>query len=247
MTRPAKESVPPSVDGPGGLFGPALAAARANFVPAVLLWIFGSAIVASYYLWPAARPVFAQVTVWRAEFGLVYPMVSTALFAGLVPYLMQGLQRGGPPQRRGATVLAYLLIFWALKGIEVEMLYRLQARMFGDSPAAATLAAKTLFDQLVYIPVWGAPTLVLGMLFAQCGFSLRRMRHHARAGWYWRLVVPLMIPNWIVWFPAVVLIYMLPTALQLPMQNIVLCFWVLIVLFLTERQNADTETTQALP
>jgi hypothetical protein len=35
--------------------------------------------------------------------------------------------------------------------------------------------------------------------------------------------------TWIVWLPAVTLIYMMPPALQLPLFNLVLCFFVLLL------------------
>lgn len=215
-----------------------LAAARANLLPGVLLWAIGSAIVAAYYLWPAARPAFDQVAAWKQALGLFYVMLSTALFAGLIPYLMQALQRGGV-RRWSVGYLAYLLLFWAIKGVEIELLYRLQAWMFGEGRDITTLLAKTGFDQFVYVACWGGPTLVMGMLLAQSGFSWRQMRRHLRAGWYRRLILPVLLPNWLVWIPAVMLIYMLPTELQLPMQNVVLCIWVLMVMFITGQQNDD--------
>ena len=49
--------------------------------------------------------------------------------------------------------------------------------------------------------------------------------------WYLRDVVPVMVSNWAVWLPAVFVIYVLPTPLQLPMQNVVLCFWSLVLVF----------------
>jgi hypothetical protein len=42
-----------------------------------------------------------------------------------------------------------------------------------------------------------------------------------------------MVANMGVWLPAVIIIYALPTPLQLPLQNIVLCFYTLIVAYQT--------------
>lgn len=213
-----------------------IAAAWANAVPAVLLWVTGSAIVAAYYLWPAARPVFDQIAAWKDSLGLLYAMISTAFFAGLVPFLMQGLQRSDT-QKWSAAYFFYMLLFWGIKGVEIDLLYRGQAWLFGEGRDWATLAQKTAVDQLVYVTLWGGPTMVLGMLLAHSDFSLERMRFHLRPGWYRRLVLPVVIPNWLVWVPAVMLIYMLPTALQLPVQNVVLCMWVLMVMFMTSEQD----------
>jgi hypothetical protein len=48
-------------------------------------------------------------------------------------------------------------------------------------------------------------------------------------------VLPILIANWGIWTPAVAIIYLLPTALQLPMQNIVLCFFTLLLATITRR------------
>jgi len=38
-----------------------------------------------------------------------------------------------------------------------------------------------------------------------------------------------MVSIWAVWLPAVVIIYSFPSPLQLPLFNIVLCFWCLLL------------------
>ncbi|MCC5840599.1 MAG: hypothetical protein JJT96_10775 [Opitutales bacterium] len=217
-----------------------LAAARANALPALILWITGAGIVAAFYFWPAAQPLFERVSEWRSSFGLLYPMVSTAIFAAIIPYFMQSLQKASAPRHWGIGYFAFLLVFWALKGIEVDVLYRFQAWLFGEGISWQILVPKVFFDQFVYVPLWAAPSLVVGMLFAHGGYSWQSLRrNHLHAGWYRRLVLPVIIPNWLVWVPAVILIYLLPTDLQLPMQNIVLCLWVLMVMFMTGQQSAE--------
>ena len=43
-------------------------------------------------------------------------------------------------------------------------------------------------------------------------------------------LLPLVVLNWMVWLPAVVVIYCLPVPLQLPIQNLVLCLFCLAML-----------------
>jgi hypothetical protein len=56
------------------------------------------------------------------------------------------------------------------------------------------------------------------------------------SGWYYRSVLPTMITNIAVWVPAVAIIYALPTALQLPLQNLVLLFFTLLLAHLNRRR-----------
>ncbi len=53
--------------------------------------------------------------------------------------------------------------------------------------------------------------------------------------WYSRRVLTPLISNLAVWLPAVTIIYSLPPALQLPMQNLVLVFFTLILAHLMRR------------
>ncbi|MEL7088826.1 MAG: Mpv17/PMP22 family protein, partial [Planctomycetota bacterium] len=111
--------------------------------------------------------------------------------------------------------------------------YRLQAVWFGQGSDPGTLAKKILVDMGVYCPVWAVPSAVFAYAWAEKGFSLTRtlapIRRLGFRGWFGRDVLPVMISNWSVWVPAVCVIYCLPLALQLPVQNLVLCFWSLLL------------------
>lgn len=209
-----------------------VAAARANLLPAVLLWALGSAIVLGYSFIPPVRSLLERVAEAKQTYGIAYSIPSMMFFAALLPFVMQVFQRG---DRRNfsRSWLAFLLIFWGLKGIEVDLLYRAQAAVFGDNNAPGTIAMKTLVDQLIYVPLWAMPTMVVPYLWARRRFDFADTRQRLRGSWYRREVLPVMISNWAVWLPAVVLIYTLPLPLQFPIQNVVVCFWGLMIMFLS--------------
>jgi hypothetical protein len=47
---------------------------------------------------------------------------------------------------------------------------------------------------------------------------------------FWRRTIPtILITNWLIWIPAVALIYSLPAALQFPLFSVVMTFFILIV------------------
>ena len=50
--------------------------------------------------------------------------------------------------------------------------------------------------------------------------------------WLWR-VPENLVSGWMVWIPAVSMIYILPASLQIPLFNIVLCFWSLVLTLIT--------------
>ena len=106
--------------------------------------------------------------------------------------------------------------------------------MFGDTPDPVTVLSKVAFDFGLYNPLWEAP-------FAVWYFQLNN-RLHARhpavtapqptgsfRAWYRRRVVPMLFTVTLIWMPPAFAIYALPTTLQLPVSNLLLCFWALIL------------------
>ncbi|MEM8737607.1 MAG: hypothetical protein AAGG38_03905 [Planctomycetota bacterium] len=172
----------------------------------------------------------------KTRWGWPFVAVSTALFGGLIPGLVQRVRDTMPwPQ------LLFFTAFWGVKGLEVDLLYRLQASVFGHGRDPATLFAKVLIDQAVYCPIWAVPSTVAAYAFAHAGFSIKRTLDPWRSGglsqWYARAVFPVILSNAGVWVPAVCVIYCLPLPLQLPMQNLVLCFWSLLLVLQVGRNR----------
>ena len=214
-------------------------AAWANRWPGAALAAFAVGLLMAYHFVPLVHDALSRVAQLKLQTGFAFSMVSTALFGGVIPWLVQRLRPG--PRNPDATVpvLLFFIVFWAIKGVEVDALYRLQAVVFGDNASLGTIFLKVLADQLVYVPLWAIPTSVVAYAWKDQGFSWSRLRQGFFVGrWYRRRVVPVLISNWAVWLPAVVVIYSLPLALQLPIQNLVLCFWSLLLVLQVRLSNS---------
>ena len=216
--------------------GGGLAAAWQVRLPAAMLWLFGVGLVAGYRGFPPLSKGLAELVALREEWGWVFPVLSTALFGGLLPSLIPRWLRASGP-RISAFDAAANTFFWGLKGVELDVLYRVQAALFGADPHGATVLMKTLVDQALYVPAFGLANVVLFRTWQTQRYAWRGAWTELRRSWYRRCVLPVLIPNWLVWIPAVALIYCLPVPLQLPIQNLVLCFWVLVLTLLTERDG----------
>ncbi len=212
-----------------------LQAARANLGPGIVLQLFAAALLAAYTWHAPTQAALERVAKFRAEVGPVFAIVSTAIFGAIIPWLVLQLRPATRGRYNGAQ-FAVLLVFWAYKGLEVSIFYALQARWFGEGTDFATIATKTFTDQFVYCPLLAVPCtwLVYGWVEHRFNFAhvAAEFRH---PGWYARCCLPLLVATWGVWVPAVAIIYLLPTALQLPMQNIVLCFFTLLIIFMSKR------------
>ena len=208
-----------------------LRSARAHLVPGLILQVLALALVWSYYRSPAANAAFSQLMEFRRRTGFGFSILSTALFGGFLPFAYLRLFRGSDGRarydwRQGAGLTA----FWAYKGIEVDVFYRVLARTLGTGHDAGTIVPKALIDQFMYCPLLAVPVMVAVYAWIDAHFDPRPVLADLRApGWYARRAFPVLISNLGVWGPAVAIIYALPTPLQLPLQNLVLCFYTLLI------------------
>jgi len=198
---------------------------KANFIPACILWLIGAFVLWAYYFWPQSRATFNAIESLKSDLGLPFLFFSTGLFGAFIPALFSHLvlRHGVFPFKR--TLI--LFIFWGLKGLEIEYFYLFQNWAFGDN-----LLLKTFIDEFIYVPLWGLTSVVLFYFFLDCDLSPSRFYHELGPNWFKHRIAKVLIPNWGVWIPAVSFIYSLPQPLQLPLQNLTLAFWVMMLAYL---------------
>src|SRR4051812_37856262 len=98
----------------------AKAAARANFVPGLILQAFALALFLAYYFHPPSHQAMEALAAFKSRWGWRYSFVSTALFGGLIPFLFLRLN----PRTRARTPFShgvFYMAFWAQKGVEVDL------------------------------------------------------------------------------------------------------------------------------
>jgi hypothetical protein len=206
--------------------------ARAHLKAGLVLQAAALALVLSYYHCAPSRAALSRLMELKLETGFAFGIVSTAVFGGLLPFLYlhhEGKARTGRPRydwRQGLGLTA----FWGYKGFEVELFYRILARTIGEGHDPGTILRKVAIDQFVYSPIFAVPMTVAAYQWADARGDVGALLSDLRAPrWYRRRAWPVLISNFGVWVPAVALIYALPTPLQLPLQNLVLCFFTLMV------------------
>jgi len=208
-------------------------AARANLVPGIFLQGLAAILLVLYFGVSSARPVFEWFAALKSEYGYFYSAIATALCGGLVPFLY--LFFTGRLDRRIGAQLAFYLGFWAWKGMEVDALYRFQGVMFGTEPSLSVIVCKVAFDQFVYTALWSSPTITVFYMWKNADFSWQKLRPQLTRELFTLKIPTVVVAAWLVWIPAVTLIYCLPMTLQLPMFNLVLCFWGLLIEVLNKK------------
>lgn len=213
-----------------------LRGARANLLPGFALQAGALALVLAYYFHDSTRAQLERLLAWRAATGYAFGIVSTVVFGALLPLLYLRMRRE-TRTRYDLRQSAALVVFWAYKGLEVDVLYRFMAFLFGHGHDAGTILLKMFADQFIYGPFFAVPGTVLAYGWIESRFATRALIADVReGGWYRRRGLGVLISSFAVWLPAVAIIYALPTPLQLPLQNLVLCFYTLIVAHVTARK-----------
>lgn len=206
-----------------------LRAVRALAVPGLVLQVFALSLVVAYYRHEPTRQVIQRLADLHEHAGVVFGIISTGLFGGLIPFLYLRT-RADTRDRFNWAGGAALIVFWAYKGLEVDLWYRFLAFAVGEAKTVGVVITKMFLDQFVYCPILAVPVTVAVYEWIEARFDGAYLAADVRRGkWYRRKVLPVLISNLGVWIPAVCIIYSLPTPLQLPLQNLVLCFFTLML------------------
>lgn len=196
-------------------------------LPGGLVLLAALALVILYYHVPSVGSALDRLGALSRSGGLPFAAGLTAVTAGLIPWLL----RMAAPSIRPAHPwkdLLHSLVWWALMGMVVSSFYRLLTVLFGDQPTPGVVAAKVLCDSTLFTMLVGSPGNAVSHLWKDLGWDLAALRRHLRPGWYRRIVVPNLLPNWVIWLPGAAIFYCLPLDLQLPVANGIGCCWALL-------------------
>ena len=127
------------------------------------------------------------------------------------------------------------MIFWGIKGVEVDIFYRFQGQWFGYANDFKTIASKTLVDQFLYSAFWAAPSITISYLWVENRFKFKQTWRAMDRNFFTVKMPTIILSNWLVWIPAVSVVYLMPADLQIPLFNLVLCFWVLLLAVLNKK------------
>ena len=211
---------------------PCLESLRKNFIPGLFLQAFAVGLILAYYFYEPVGGALDVLGALKLKYGYLYSAVSTSLCGGLLPYLVL-LYSGAIPKNMRVSHGLFYVLFWVVKGMEVDALYRAQGMIFGYDNTVAVVSVKVAVDQFLFVPLWMAPTQVLGFLFKDSDFSVGKMKQAFAEQSFFQRYLTVVLSTWMVWLPAVAVIYALPSSLQIPLFNIVLCFWCLLMSYIS--------------
>jgi len=211
------------------------AALKQNLLPGLVLQLFAVSILIIYFFVPASKPIFSWFGLLKQQYGFAYSFIATAIFGGLIPFLYLWLSKNLAPNRSISGLLVFYIIFWGLKGMEVDFFYRLQADWFGMGNEVTTIATKMAVDQFLYSALWAAPGITIVYLWMESNWSISETKKAMDREFFCVKIPTIILSNWLVWIPAVCVVYAMPNELQIPLFNLVLCFWVLLLAVLNKK------------
>jgi len=210
---------------------------KVNLVPGLILQTFAIALVVMYYKVDSVKGFCNEIAALKTNYGYLFSGLSTALFGGLLPCLFM-IYRGNIKKAFWISHGLFFCLFWFYKGMEVDFLYRMQALMFGNDSNFSTIAKKVAFDQFVYNFLYACASITLCYMWKDNGFSFKETKKKINKGTFTLTLPSVIVSTWIVWIPTTAVVYSLPSPLQVPLFNIVLCFFVLMVATLTEEESS---------
>jgi hypothetical protein len=218
-----------------------------NRVPSVILQLFAVGILLLYFLAPGLRGSFEAIGHLKATGGVWFAIVSTSIFGGLIPWMVM-VHRGRIPKGERGKQLLFFLLFWALQGAAVDWLYTRQTLWFGSGTSVKVLLTKMLVDQGPYNLIWATPNSLILYGWKNAGFSWKGFRRQNPPSRLIHRYLTIQVSAWVVWVPSVLMIYSLPPDLQIPLFNLVLCFFSLVLAFVSKdeegvKQKFDQATT----
>jgi len=202
-------------------------AARDNLFPSLLILAAAAGLVVCYYQVPAVKVWLDVVGKINAENPTLFAMLCTGFTAGFVPWCFRMAFPSLRPARPGLDLL-HSVVWWMFLGVLVRYFYALQGHLFGTDPSVEVVAKKVFVDQLGFTVFCGAPFNAISHLWKDSNWDTAKLRAAMGPGWYRRLVLPNLLPNFLVWFPGNIIFYSMPAELQLPVANCIGCFWALM-------------------
>ncbi len=207
---------------------------RKNLLPGIFLWVFASALLICYFNIPSFKSWLEGVSDIKTEYGYLFSALATALFGGLIPFVIlvfRGQYRG---LSRMISCLAFYMLFWGWKGVEIDAFYRLQAWLWGADKHVLTIIKKVSFDMFVFSAIYAVPCIAVFNVWKDQRFNLKKSLFVMDREFFKTRLFAMIVSNWIVWIPSVSIVYCMPSALQVVMFNFILCFWVLMISMLSD-------------
>ncbi|MGL1957691.1 MAG: hypothetical protein OCD00_10285 [Colwellia sp.] len=208
---------------------------KQNLIPAIFLQITAVTLLLAYLYSSTAQSYFVHLGELKKEYGILYSAIATSLFGGVLPTLYRRFS--GHINNLFVYRLFFIALLWAIIGCYVDFLYQYQVTLFGNGNDISTIFKKVAFDQFIATALVSCPFITICYLWLDHNFNWQKTRLAIGKPLLTIHLPVTLITNWAIWIPAVSIIYSFPLDMQIPLFNLVLCFFSLMVASLDRKAS----------
>lgn len=222
------------------LAAPGIRSVRRNWPPILILQLAAMALLVCYYSNPSFRLALGQVAQAKENGGLVAAALAGAISAGLAPEAAKFFT--GKLKKFDAAWLEKLAVttfIYALIGVFVDILYRVQALAFGSGNAPVTLALKTAVDMLLFSPFISIPVACTLFVIYEVRYDPTKVLAELRDRFYRRRIAPSLLLCWCFWTPVLFCVYAFPVPLQFPIAMLGEAAWSVLFVFMNTQSGVE--------
>jgi hypothetical protein len=221
-------------------FRQSILAASENLPAMLMLLVAMATVVAIYYCWPAGAFVLDRYAAWQHTGGLLAAALATAFAGGVLSELsLVYFQNKGRWTLNDVENMGFKWALFFVSGAIVYEFYAWQALWWGQGASWSVLVPKVLVDQFGFTVFWSTPFFALLTRWQVLRYSGRRLWMELKGEFITERMLPILVANWMFWIPGVVLIYSMPTNLQVPLFIFATAIWGLLLPAVTRQNRRD--------
>jgi len=214
--------------------------AKENLVPGLVIIFFAALLVAAYYLFDSVREALEGLQAISNAWGLVFPMLTSAIGAGIIPGLYLMLMGKSRHDIRGFLDLLFTSFVWSSNMIMVYYFYQFQDTFWGPSTTAGIVVSKMMLDQFVFTPFVNIHYFGIGFRLRDLNYDFNALGQTLRDDWIIKVAIPMLISCWLTWTPGTLVVYSLPLPLQIPLVVLIQFFFALEMAVISSRMQASS-------
>jgi len=217
---------------------PALLALAQHWKAFVLIQCCLIGYVIGFYRYESFAAAGQVLADWKIRYGWWFVGILAGVASGVLPEIAKALTAGrGSYKRPRLREILFRFVYFGSMGVLVDRFYHLQGVMFGQGKDPATLLLKLVVDQVLFSAAFSIPLAVTVFAWQDLGFNFKALR--AELGWEFirDRILPVLVPGWCFWIPAVLCVYAMPGDMQTMLYLFLAAAWAVLFLFIVQDER----------
>ncbi len=206
----------------------------------VAIQVFIVSVVCAYFYVPQTAFLFDWLIAMRNRLGPLFGVFGMGLIVGgLSEVLKVYMQQKGRWERQNFKNLAFNISFFGAWGCLSYYKFNFYSWLLGTGGSPQVLLPKLFLDLVVYSALFYNPVCGMILNWRSLDYDWSRLRAEITPfkGYACRILVPTQFFHWVLWLPLTSVVFLLPTALQLPVVILGVTLWVILLSALSAKPS----------